>query len=130
MIDDTPSKVSRGALLATLAIYILVLLVAGMAGPYWALWMWSLIAFPQYWEGAKRESAGPRVGRLSAGAITVLGLWLVAVGLPLAGLVAGGNRRLPESVTAPLAVLVIGLPVFVTVTLLWWDHSRRSGRLL
>ena len=119
---------SRFALWFSLGIYLVVLFATGMAGPYWALFLWSLIALPQFWEGAKRNTDGKRAGRLAPSAVVLLIAWLMVVfGWPLLSKVTGWQWEPPTYFEAPLAILVICLPLFITLVLVWWGRAGRRA---
>ena len=125
-------RVSLVALSLTLLLYLFVLLATGMAGPMWALWLWSLLALPQYWEGARRLPREQGRGRFSWTAIALLIVWMsLVVGLPALGLAVKSPAWWPPApLRYPLAALIVGLPLIVTLALLKWELARRrmSGR--
>jgi hypothetical protein len=124
---DSRKSISRGALWVSLGMYVVILLATGMAGPYWALWAWSFLMIPQYWEGAQRTTAADGSRRLSSSATALLCVWLaVVVVLPALGLILRDVWQVPMVIATPLAILAIGLPVVVTIALLRWDSRRRS----
>jgi hypothetical protein len=111
-----------GTWLGLIVVYVVVLWLTSMAGPYWALWLWSVPAFPLF------LASGWRHARQLPLAIFVSIVWaIVALGIPLASrrLDAGGGR-LPfvESLEVPLALATISWPAVVT-----WLAYRLRRRL-
>jgi hypothetical protein len=127
--SNPPKLESRLALWISLIVYLVALLATGMAGPYWALLLWTILAFPQFWDSAVRNSREGRSRGWSMSALVVLAVWItIVLLLPLLTVVFHLRVTPPASFKVPLGIVTLGLPVFVTILLLRWEYVRRAAR--
>jgi hypothetical protein len=100
--------------------YVVVLWLTSMAGPLWALWLWSLVAFPLFVATLWRHSQ-------QRPATTVIALvWLVlVVAVPFVVRQLETRGVSLPAVTEPfLTIILVTWPLIVT-----WLFLRLAGRL-
>ena len=89
--------------------YIVILWLTSMAGPLWALWLWSLVAFPLFvitlWKRNQR----------TRGDAAIAIIWLVlAVGVPVVvRRLESRGANFPAIVEPLLTIIVITWPLIV-----------------
>ena len=95
---------------ATFVAYLIALVLTSIAGPYWALWLWSVLAFPQFLTVARDATGWARSA----------GLWIVAWIL-VAVAVPGSLMRYDTVVSRwryagpAVVVITVAWPVIISI---------------
>lgn len=104
---------SQGAVTLFFAV---ALFATGMAGPFWALWAWTLFALP-LWIASTTERPGSRVAGLAGTLGVSVGIIVIIRAIEASG------HDVPEPLSTTFIVVILGWPVAKAI--LAWRLLRR-----
>lgn len=115
------SAVFNALWVACLLFYVVALIVTGWAGPFWALWVWSLVALPLFisWAKTRWDSSVVRIPFWTW-------LFLVVIIPAVAFLKEGFYDGFPDVVRLAALVLLVSWPLVLTTIVLAGNRNRTN----